>query len=324
MNKRMVVAAIVIAGQMLLTTARSSTLDATAGQEPTSVEVSSMPPVPQIEAVSASPVMCTQPETVVATMLGGYVAFVSATPIQPEAVAWSEKQIESMQAFYGEIILNGYAGSRGFGSLEAWAQAFGISQAPDTCPGPDCCNAGGALRFMYVPNAVNMAGWYDYPDLARIPAIQTGCTMDDCPGKDVAYHELAHLWDFRGDGALSSALDRAMEVGRKANRRVDVDHYYGRKANESYLPAGKPPVQQHGDFPRAYFDSADPTQPAGGEHFAETVAAYFLVAKGADYYFATCWTDEDPRCPAGTAYEYDRYDFMRGLFGAATIDAEAG
>ena len=48
---------------------------------------------------------------------------------------------------------------------------------------------------MYVPNSVNMAGWHDYPDLARIPAIQTGCTQTGCPGKDVAYHELAHLWD---------------------------------------------------------------------------------------------------------------------------------
>ena len=116
-------------------------------------------------------------------MLGGYIAFVSATPIQPEATAWSEKQIETMKAIYGEVIRDGYAGPRGFGSLEAWARAFGITPAPAACPGPDCCNAGGALRFMYVPNSVNMAGWHDYPDLARIPAIQTGCTRPVAPAR---------------------------------------------------------------------------------------------------------------------------------------------
>jgi len=36
-----------------------------------------------------------------------------------------------------------------------------------------------------------------YPDLARIPAIQTGCELADYPATDVDYHELAHPWDFR-------------------------------------------------------------------------------------------------------------------------------
>ena len=205
MNKLMMVAAIVIviAAQMLPTTAQSYALQANPGQEPTSVEMSSMRPALQIEAGSTSPVICTQPEMVVATMLDGYIAFVSATPIQPEATTWSEKQIETMKAIYGEVIRDGYAGPQGFGSLDAWAQVFGITPAP-LLPRPHLLQRRQCASLHVVPNAVNMAGWYDYPDLARIPAIQTGCTMDDCPGKDVAYHELAHLWDFRGDGALSS------------------------------------------------------------------------------------------------------------------------
>ena len=99
-----------IAGQMLLTTAQSSTLPMHAAQELAAAEMLSTPPAPQIEAVNASLAACTQPETVVATMLGGYVAFVSATPIQPEAIAWFEKQMETMKAIYGEVIRDGYAG----------------------------------------------------------------------------------------------------------------------------------------------------------------------------------------------------------------------
>jgi hypothetical protein len=168
---------------------------------------------------------CTQPEQVVATMLDGYIAFVSATPIQPLATAWPEVQMQSVERVYGEVIRNGYTGPRGFGSLEAWARAFGVTPASDACPGPDCCNAGGALRFMYVPGAISRAGWHQFGDDRLAPAIQTGCATDDCPYPDIAYHELAHIWDFRDDGALSTALDRAMGVERKANRRVDVDHY---------------------------------------------------------------------------------------------------
>lgn len=260
---------------------------------------------------------CAQPEAVVATMLDGYIAFVNATPIHGGATAWPTEQMETTERIYREVILSGYAGERGFGSVKAWAQAFGISQAPAACPGPDCCNAGGALRFMFVSGEVNKAGWYDYPGLARIPAIQSGCDIPGCPKTDTAYHELAHLWDFRLDGALSAKLDEAMGVVRKANRRVDVDHYFGRAPVEAYLPSGQPPVRRHGDFPSSYFDSTDPRQPVGDEHFAETVAAYFLVTHSADYYYAVCWTDEDPRCPAGAKYEYDRYDFMMELFKAA-------
>ena len=108
-----------------------------------------------------------------------------------------------------------------------------------------------------------------------------------------------------------------MEVVRKANRRLDVDDYYGRKAPERYLPSGQSPMQRHGDFPSAYFDTVDSRLPLGGEHFAEAVAAYFLIAEGDRHDFPVCWTDEDPRCPAGTQYEYDRYEFIEELFGSA-------
>ena len=218
---------------------------------------------------------------------------------------------------YEEVIRSGYAGPRGFGSLEAWARAFGITQTPAACPGPDCCNAGGALRFMYVPETGNRAGWYDFPDGSRVPAIQSSCASGGCPERDAAYHELAHIWDFRDDGVLSGELDRVMEVERKANRRLDVDDYYGRKAPERYLPSGQSPMQRHGDFPSAYFDTVDPRLPLGGEHFAEAVAAYFLIAEGERFDFPVCWVDEDPRCSPGRKYEYDRYDFIAELFGSA-------
>ena len=40
------------------------------------------------------------------------------------------------------------------------------------------------------------------------------------------------------------------------------------KAPERYLPSGQSPMQRHGDFPSAYFDTVDPRLPLGGEHFA--------------------------------------------------------
>jgi len=90
---------------------------------------------------------------------------------------------------------------------------------------------------------------------------------------------------------------------------------------ENCLPSGQPPARRHGDFPQAYFDSADPTQSLGGEHFAETVAAYFLIEQGGDYDYAVCWSDEDSRCSAGASYGYDRYDFMQELFQSSTRPA---
>lgn len=310
MNKFLIIAAMafIITGHAPLTPAQSSPLSA-----PSAGPITAEP----------APGVCLYPENVIATMLDGYIAFVNATPIQPEAVAWPAVQLKSVERVYAEIIRTGYAGPRGFGSLEAWARAFGVTPASDACPGPDCCNAGGALRFMYVPGAISRAGWHQFGTDQLVPAIQTGCATDDCPYPDIAYHELAHIWDYRLDGALSSELDAAMGVVRKDNRRVDVDHYFGRKPAETYRPANLPPMRRHGDFPSSYFDSADPRQPAGGEHFAETVAAYFLLTQGDKYDYPVCWVDEDPRCPAGRKYEYDRYDIMAELFKAAVEAAGA-
>jgi hypothetical protein len=304
-------------GQMLPTTMQISLTGWNAGAETDAAVAPSTLPRSEPEAETSTREVCSHPEQVIGTMANGYIAFVSATPIEPRATEWPAEQIRAMERIYGEVIVTGYTGSRGFGSLEAWARAFGVTQAPAACPGPDCCNAGGALRFMFVSGSVNRAGWYDYPGLARVPAVQTGCPNQDCPAKDVAYHELAHLWDFRGDGALSTALDRAMGVERNADRGVDVEYYYGRKASDDYPPTGKPPFVQHGDFASTYFNSIHPMQPAGGEHFAETVAAYFLIEQGADYDYPVCWADEDPRCPPEKRYEYDRYDFIAELFASA-------
>jgi hypothetical protein len=313
-----------IAGQTPTTMAQSSPAGWNAGAENDRKFDFSRLPVLEPEAEASMPEVCSHPEQVVATMAGGYIAFVSASLIEPRAAEWPAEQMKEMERIYGEVIFAGYAGSKGFGSLEAWARAFGVTQVPAACPGPDCCNAGGALRFMFVSGAVNKAGWYDYPGLARVPAVQTGCPILDCPATDVAYHELAHLWDFRGDGTLSTALDRAMGVVRTADRGVDVDTYYGRKPSEAYLPTGKPPILRHGDFASTYFNSIHPAQPAGGEHFAESVAAYFLIEQGGDYDYAVCWSDEDPRCPPEQSYEYDRYDFIQEVFRSAIAGDDSG
>jgi len=268
------------------------------------IAVALVPSGAQRASADFIPTPCVQVEQVIATMADGYVAFVNSTPIKPQATQWPEDQIKTMEKSYGNVILNGYASPKGLGSLETWAQEFGLERVPAGCPGPNCCHAGGALRFMYVPGQVNRANWYDLVGIGPVPGIQTGCDMADCPNKDVAYHELAHIWDMRKNGTLGTELDAAMQVKRDPRGKLDIEHYYGRKPSDEYWPDGIPPVQKHGDFPTAYFG-------ASGEHWAETMAAYFLIDQGDEYYYAVCWTDEDPRCPSGERYEYDRYDFVK-------------
>ncbi len=148
---------LVIAGQTLLTTAQPYPADTA---ESSACDHENQPQSKRRVSI---------PKHVIATMVNGYIAFVSATPIHPDATEWPEERRAAAEKVYAEVIRSGYAGPRGFGSLEAWARAFGISQAPAACPGPDCCNAGGALRFMYVPETGNRAGWYDFPDWVARP-----------------------------------------------------------------------------------------------------------------------------------------------------------
>lgn len=273
---------------------------------------------------------CAANEAVADVRVDGYLAFVDSMHPIAGAKPWPRERIDAVAASYADAVENGYAGADGFGSLEAWASAFGLSRAPAGCPGPNCCGAGGALRMVYVPDAIQTAAWYELADGRRIATIQTGCGESRC-ALDGVYHELAHIWDLRWHGALGAQLDTAMEVARDRAGRVDLDVYYGRKipGGESAEPAAaraegstrapathdsyRAPVQVHGDFPTAYFNRMHPSLPAGVEHFAETVMAYFLIEQGARYGFAACWSDEDLRCGSGRSYDYDRGDFVRNL-----------
>ena len=177
-----------------------------------------------------APGACLHPENVIATMANGYIAFVSATPIHPDATEWPEEQRAAAERVYGEVIRSGYAGSRGFGSLEAWARAFGISQAPAAAPAPIAATPVARCASCMCPKpgiapvgTTSRTGRASPPSSRAAPAAvaprETPPTMS---------------WPTSGisgdDGVLSGELDRVMEVVRKANRRLDVDDYYGRKA----------------------------------------------------------------------------------------------
>jgi len=58
-------------------------------------------------------------------MADGYIAFVNSMPVMPQAVPWPEDQLRTMERIYGDVILNGYASPKGFGSLAAWARNLG-------------------------------------------------------------------------------------------------------------------------------------------------------------------------------------------------------
>jgi len=77
----------------------------------------------------------------------------------------------------------------------------------------------------------------------------------------------------------------------------------------------KKAIQRHGEFATTYRNPAHPENPPGCEHFAETVAAYFLFddAENAREVSNHCWASEDVRCEAPEKYEfsYDRYDFVK-------------
>jgi hypothetical protein len=263
-------------------------------------------------APAAKVAACALDEQVAAVIAEGYVAFVNIAPTIPNARPWPRDRMAAIGASYSRAIEQGLAGSAGFGSLAAWASAFGLSRVPAACPGSACCGAGGALRLAYAPNSIQTTAWYQLPDGNRVPVIQTGCASAGC-SLDGVYHELAHVWDLRHGGTLGAQLDTAMGVVRDGAGRVDLDHYFGRQAAQASAAARAAPAQVHGDFATTYFNRMDPRLPAGVEHFAETVMAYFLLEQGDHYGFAACWTDEDPRCKPGQHYEYDRGDYIRRL-----------
>lgn len=256
-------------------------------------------------------------ERVVATVAGGFVAFVEVKPSLVDGTYWPADQLQAATAIFSQAIEQGYAGPDGFGSLEKWAEAFGLSRVPPGCPGETCTNAGGALRVVYIYGIRPQAGWFALPDGSTVPAVKMGHLWPANVTAAMAYHELAHIWDLHVDGDLGTQLDAAMQVERDADGAVILDRYYGQTTGTWTAPAGpasgRPPVQDHGEFPSNHINRQDARVPAGAEHFAETAMAYFQMLHGQGVDFPVCWTDEDPRCPPGQRYAFDRGDFMRDL-----------
>ena len=72
-------------------------------------------------------------------------------------------------------------------------------------------------------------------------------------------------------------------------------------------------ILKHGKFATGYINPV-PGTPPGCEHFAETVAAYFLFDDAENSRVTyDCWASEDVKCgePEKYKFAYDRYDFVR-------------
>jgi len=253
-----------------------------------------------------------QKEDVIGTIADGYIAIVNSTFLSAQAAEWNPSSLSRAVEVYQDAVMNsdhGYVSHRkGFGSLSRWAQAMGITPAPEECR-TGCQFAGGSIRLMHNPNlAGDSATWYE-TTLGRFPAVTVGGADGHMTDLDPAYHELAHIWDGAHYWTLGTELDQAMEIKREANGEVIFDKLF------------RATLGRHGFFASNYFDPADPRQPQGCEHFAETVLAYFLTDVP-DYSrrFHVCWADEDPRCD--TKFEYDRYDFVRDLVAHTDTDRQ--
>jgi hypothetical protein len=252
---------------------------------------------------SPTPTPDTEHEEVVDTAINGYMVFVNnATYIDPTAYEWPQDKINTVKAICEDVIYNGYAGARGFGSVDQWASAFGITKAPSECP--DCGYAGGAIRLAYFADNIARGGHSGTPMGDVVPIIKFGDTRTPVAEAKTVYHELAHIWD-RTHGETLNA-DMKDIVGASLYRDYDESK-----------PA-RTDVANHGNFPTEYAKAAP------WEDFAESVTAYFLV----DAHFAWYpdWSDDDPRyldssgnpvSPDTIWYppdRMDRYDYIESLF----------
>ena len=263
----------------------------------------STPSIQSFSSISI-PQACLGTEKIRRVIANGYVAFIDSTPLNPQATPWPETDFNALVERYRHVIQDGYAGPKGFSDLNVWAREFGVGKVPAECP--NCQHAGNALRVMYVPGEVNKLRWYESCGV-KLPSIQHGSLGPEVPTKGVLYHELAHLWDNAPyESRFGLALETRMELQRSAG--VIIQDVYQRSK------------QTHGEFATGY-SLSNPI-----EHLAETVEAYFLTNEyiagslsGFDLFeyetqIGKCWSDEDPRCPPGKTYTFDRYDFVKSLF----------
>ena len=101
-------------------------------------------------SVSDSSTARGETEDVIGTLADGYIAIVNSTFLTDQAVEWNPRHLEIAKQVFEDAVMNsdhGYVSRRkGFGSLSRWAQAMGITPAPEECL-TGCQFAGGAIRL---------------------------------------------------------------------------------------------------------------------------------------------------------------------------------
>jgi hypothetical protein len=222
-----------------------------------------------------------------------------------ESLNWSqapEGRMEEIRHFYEaavnglEGVHDGYSGSvKGFGSLEGWARASGITRYPDAKG-----ELGLAIRLVLVPKDSSYGCWVDSPS-GKVPIIGLG--VGDTTSLEEAYHELAHILDGPED-YWSKRMAAAVGVQRYRG-------YDGSSPGE-----GRTDVAAHGNFPTSYAETNH------REDFADSVMVYFLGNPEVGY---ENWADD------GSEYQgiygeladarwypadrTDRYDYVEWIFG---------
>jgi hypothetical protein len=131
-----------------------------------------------------------------AEAVDGYIVFLNeATYIRPSCGTWPDQKVQALAQIYEHAVFDAYAGREGFESVNAWAAAFGLSQARP-------------LIIVYDP---------DHPldpqpsvtQYEGTPVIVYGKTIRVAVARSaslMAIHELAHVWDAAHGWALSAAM----------------------------------------------------------------------------------------------------------------------
>ncbi len=143
------------------------------------------------EAAGAEP---WPPMTVVAEAADGYIVFVEdAGSVIAGASAWPQVKLEALIPFYGAAFA-AYTGEQGFGTVELWAAAFGITRDSP-------------IRVVYAGNQPDpvpaRAGWVEGTAIITHYKLRTSVSTK---GIQLVIHELANIWD----GAHSWALGEAV------------------------------------------------------------------------------------------------------------------
>jgi len=144
-----------------------------------------------VDQVSAA----ARPEpTIVAETADGLIIFVEdAGAIVDGASRWPATKLEALVRFYDEAVAR-YTAPSAFGSLDRWAEAFGISKD-------------NPIRVIYVGRGRDAAP-ARAGRIAGIPVITHFAlrTSVSTAGVQLVLHEMAHIWDSAHDWALGEAI----------------------------------------------------------------------------------------------------------------------